>query len=119
MTEQFDPSKPTKEWSRAPASRQQLVETLLVRNAQLERALRSRVVIEQAKGVLAERFRLPLDEAFALLRKAARSHRIRIHALAAAVVSSETSPPQIERLYRAKAGTRYVGGEDPLNRENH
>jgi anti-anti-sigma factor len=32
--------------------------------------------------------------------RAARSQRIRIHALAAAVVSSETTPPQIEQLYQ-------------------
>jgi hypothetical protein len=110
VTEQFDPSTPSKEGSRAPLSPQQLVETLLVRNAQLEGALRSRVVIEQAKGVLAERFRLPLDEAFALLRQAARSQRIRIHALAAAVVSSETSPPQIERLYQNTFANRFEQG---------
>ena len=110
MTEQFDSSKPSKEGSRAPVSPQQLVETLLVRNAQLEGALRSRVVIEQAKGVLAERFRLLLDEAFALLRQAARSQRIRIHALAAAVVSSETSPPQIEHLYQNTFANRFEQG---------
>lgn len=110
MTEQFDSSKPSKEGSRAPVSPQQLVETLLVRNAQLEGALRSRVVIEQAKGVLAERFRLSLDEAFALLRQAARSQRIRIHALAAAVVSSETSPPQIEHLYQNTFANRFEQG---------
>jgi len=110
VTEQFDPSKPSKEGSRAPVSPRQLVETLLVRNAQLEGALRSRVVIEQAKGVLAERFRLSLDEAFALLRQAARSQRIRIHALAAAVVSSETSPPQIEHLYQNTFANRFEQG---------
>jgi hypothetical protein len=110
VTEQFDSSKPSKEGSRAPVSPQQLVETLLVRNAQLEGALRSRVVIEQAKGVLAERFRLSLDEAFALLRQAARSQRIRIHALAAAVVSSETSPPQIEHLYQNTFANRFEQG---------
>jgi GAF domain-containing protein len=53
---------------------------------QLQAALRSRVVIEQAKGVLAERGGIALDEAFARLRAHARSARRRLSDLAAAVV---------------------------------
>ena len=66
-------------------------------NAQLERALESRIVIEQAKGVHAERMGLELDEAFELLRYAARSNRIKLHALAEAVVSARTTPPELQR----------------------
>ncbi|WP_158887767.1 GAF and ANTAR domain-containing protein [Amycolatopsis anabasis] len=54
--------------------------------AQLQTALRSRVIIEQAKGVLAERQQIGLDEAFTLLRGHARQHRRRLAELAAAVV---------------------------------
>ncbi|NEC85098.1 ANTAR domain-containing protein [Streptomyces sp. SID12501] len=43
--------------------------------AQLEQALTSRVVIEQAKGVLATLRAVSLDEAFDLLRKHARSRQ--------------------------------------------
>jgi GAF domain-containing protein len=39
---------------------------------QLEAALDSRVVIEQAKGVVAERLRVDVDEAFLIIRKYAR-----------------------------------------------
>ena len=72
-----------------------LVESLLVKNQQLQRALESRIVIEQAKGVLAERYRMSIDDAFELLRRSARSHRIRLHVLATAVVASRKTPVEI------------------------
>ena len=77
-----------------------LVEELRTKNAQLELALRSRVLIEQAKGVLAERYGLTMDEAFESLRRAARSNRMRIHELAGAVVTSPRTPAAIERERR-------------------
>jgi AmiR/NasT family two-component response regulator len=80
---------------------QELLEELQVRNGQLERALQSRVLIEQAKGVLSERYEIGIDEAFELLRLAARSSRTRIHHLAAEIITSRTSPDAIE-LERAK-----------------
>jgi AmiR/NasT family two-component response regulator len=73
----------------------QLVATLARRAAQLQEALDSRIVIEQAKGVLVERFDLSPDEAFDLLRRAARSNRMPIRQLAAAVVSSRETPPEL------------------------
>jgi AmiR/NasT family two-component response regulator len=77
-------------------SRVERLEFLERENAQLREALSSRIVIEQAKGVLAERFRLDVDEAFELLRRAARSHRMPMHLLAAAVASGTTTPAEIE-----------------------
>ncbi len=55
-------------------------------NEQLKRALTSRVVIEQAKGLLAERHRLDLAAAFTRLRSHARSHNQRLTNVAQAVV---------------------------------
>jgi GAF domain-containing protein len=47
-------------------------------NAQLTTALSSRIVIEQAKGVIAERHRVPVEEAFNRLRRHARNHNLRL-----------------------------------------
>jgi AmiR/NasT family two-component response regulator len=65
------------------------------RTAQLQRALDSRVVIEQAKGMLAERFELDVDEAFDLLRRAARSQGMRVRDLARSVVTNRDTPRPI------------------------
>jgi hypothetical protein len=53
---------------------------------QLQAALASRVVIEQAKGVLAERLKLGTEQAFGLLRQHARSRNHRLTDLARAVI---------------------------------
>jgi EAL domain-containing protein (putative c-di-GMP-specific phosphodiesterase class I) len=53
----------------------------------LEKALNSRVIMEQAKGIIAERFRIPLDEAFNLLSEAARSSHRRFRDVAEAVIN--------------------------------
>jgi GAF domain-containing protein len=53
---------------------------------QLQHALDSRVVIEQAKGVLAERLGLDMRTAFGALRGYARSHNTRVSELAASIV---------------------------------
>jgi len=60
--------------------------------AQLEHALSTRVVIERALGVLAERWRCPPQEAFERLRRLARTEGTRVHDLAVAVVASVTDP---------------------------
>jgi len=87
------------------------VERLQVVNDQLETALESRIVIEQAKGILAERYALTMDDAFALLRQAARRNRSSLRVLARAVVSSPdfTPEPILAMLARAERG----GGTKP------
>lgn len=54
---------------------------------QLQAALESRIVIEQAKGVLAERGAIGIEEAFRRLRSFARSGNHRLGAIAGEVVS--------------------------------
>jgi GAF domain-containing protein len=55
-------------------------------NEQLQHALNSRVIIEQAKGFLAERHQEGLTEAFTRLRNHARSHSERLTTVAREVV---------------------------------
>lgn len=64
-------------------------------NEQLQAALDSRVLIEQAKGVLGERRGIDPGEAFTLLRNHARVHNQRLTALAAAVVEGSTTVDEL------------------------
>ena len=58
-------------------------------NEQLQTALNSRVIIEQAKGVLAQRGGLDMDRSFDVLRRYARDHNLRLTDVARAVVRRE------------------------------
>jgi AmiR/NasT family two-component response regulator len=72
-----------------------MVESLRRENEQLQGALISRVAIEQAKGMLAERLDIGPEEAFIVLRRAARSSRMKLHDLAGNVVASRETPAEI------------------------
>ena len=60
-------------------------------NGQLSDALNSRVLIEQAKGMVAEREHLNMDEAFNRLRAHARNHNERLSDVARSVIEGELS----------------------------
>jgi hypothetical protein len=66
-----------------------------IRAEQLQGALNSRIVLEQAKGMLRERFGLDPQGAFALMRSAARGRQMSIHLLAGMVTSSFATPEPI------------------------
>ena len=59
---------------------------MLERTIQLQTALDSRVVIEQAKGILAERHSIRPDEAFERIRSVARRRRTKLRDIAAGIV---------------------------------
>jgi AmiR/NasT family two-component response regulator len=54
---------------------------------QLQEALESRLVIEQAKGITSQRHSVTLDEAYSLMRSHARNHSASLRAVAEAIVS--------------------------------
>ena len=54
--------------------------------AQLREALDSRIIIEQAKGMLASELRVGVDEAFVILRQHARRTNASLHSVSHAVV---------------------------------
>jgi GAF domain-containing protein len=56
---------------------------------QLQNALDSRVSIEQAKGILAERAKLDLNDAFERIRAYARSNNLRLSEVSARICSGE------------------------------
>lgn len=55
-------------------------------NEELRAAMHSRIVIEQAKGVLAVERSVSVDEAFEVLRTHAHEHSVSVHSIAEAVV---------------------------------
>ena len=62
---------------------------------QLQRALNSRVVIEQAKGMLAQHLGQDMEEAFAVLRAYSRNHNVRLTDLASALAGGEVAPEDV------------------------
>lgn len=75
---------------------------------QLQYAVDSVVIIEQAKGVLAERYGLTIEEAFEMLRRDARSRGVKLHAVAHGVVAGDG----LHEFGRARAPVTGVESRD-------
>jgi transcriptional regulator with GAF, ATPase, and Fis domain len=69
---------------------------------QLQTALNSRVLIEQAKGLLAERLHVNVDDAFTVLRNASRSHNRPLSTLAQAIVDGTEQLPNVASSRRPR-----------------
>lgn len=72
-------------------------------NDQLTHALNSRIVIEQAKGMVAERLGLDMERSFTALRSHARNHNTRLADVAEAVISGATAPSALDALPRPRS----------------
>ena len=68
------------------------------RRAQLEHALRSRIAIEQAKGIIGERYSLDPEEAFEYIRRASRTHHVKLHSLVERIRPDAPTPPELAGL---------------------
>ncbi|GAA3029493.1 GAF and ANTAR domain-containing protein [Streptomyces olivoverticillatus] len=68
---------------------QRTLEQSQTERSQLQAALTSRIVIEQSKGILAERLQTSPDHAFATIRAHARTHHLRISELARQIVDGD------------------------------
>ncbi|HWM04737.1 MAG TPA: GAF and ANTAR domain-containing protein, partial [Actinophytocola sp.] len=64
-------------------------------NEQLQTALTSRVVVEQAKGVLAQHHGISMDAAFDQLRRYARANNLRLADVARQLATSTLDPATI------------------------
>lgn len=87
-------------------AQERAVAELEVTVGQLQAALGSRVTIERAVGMLAERFDLALPDAFELLRAAARNSRRVLRGLAQEVTESRGwTPEEIVAARRRRASS--------------
>lgn len=66
-------------------------------SGQLQEALSSRVRIEQAKGMLAERWGVRADQAFIVLRQYARRHRLPLDRVARSVIEGAADDAELRR----------------------
>ena len=60
-------------------------------DAELSNALHRRIVIEQAKGIVAERARLDIEPAFSRIQQFARDHNLNVGEVAHGVVDGTLS----------------------------
>jgi len=72
---------------------------------QLQAALESRIVIEQAKGIIAQGAKISVDDAFKLLRAYARNHNCRLRQTACDVIDGTLSTDTLTSPRRARGGT--------------
>lgn len=72
-------------------------------HSQLQHALTSRIVVEQAKGVIAQAANLSMEDAFAILRRYARDHGRKLSDVSAEVVGRELHHETIVRHARSAA----------------
>ncbi len=81
-----------------------LAKSLLLERSQLLEEIQSHAVLEQACGIVAERFALDVRLASGVLARAALAAEVSIHDLAAAVVDGRRTPPELAAAIGAVDG---------------
>jgi transcriptional regulator with GAF, ATPase, and Fis domain len=77
---------------------QRTIENATLEVSQLQRALDSRVLVEQAKGYVSRALDVDMDAAFQLLRQHARSNQMRLSDVARAVSGQELAPSEFNAV---------------------
>jgi GAF domain-containing protein len=83
-------------------------------SSQLEAALESRVLIEQAKGMVAEHDHVSVDDAFKLLRGYARAHNRLLRQTAVDIVEGSLRPDELIATPSPSSSAPTVGSSRPL-----
>ena len=96
----------------------QSLEDLQARVDQLERALASHAVVDQARGCLMSLHRIDADAAWALLVRVSSHQNIKVRTLAEAVLSLVSSPGPVATDEASSVAVRYLlprtwGGSPP------
>jgi ANTAR domain len=73
---------------------------------QLETALETRVVIEQAKGMVAARLHVHPDRAFDILRRYSRRTRTNLRSIAHSIIDGRTTPDELQSSATPSVGDR-------------
>jgi GAF domain-containing protein len=73
-------------------------------NNQLNQALNSRIIIEQAKGMVSEAVHLDMDQAFQRLRHHARNHGLRLTDVCVEIVNGTMTGGSLDALPAARRG---------------
>jgi len=77
---------------------QRTVEDALVVKAQLQRALDSRIIIEQAKGIVAQAYDVDVNDAFKLIRAYSRAQSVRLADFAHRLVTSKDTVEELRSV---------------------
>ncbi len=79
---------------------------------ELQGALNSRIAVEQAKGIVAERLKVDMDTAFGMIRRHARNHGTHLSSVADALVRGSLSAADLSASSKGRVPDRPRGMSD-------